>query len=286
MTVRVHVDTDPGDDPDDLCALAYLLGSPDVELVGVTTVDDADGRRAALVHELLRLADAPDVPVQSGRQPAAAARLLDRSVRDGAVVLGIGPATTLAAAERSRPGLLGSAHVVLMGGWLGPPARGYPAWPAARDTNVVRDVTAATEVRRAAGRLTVVPLAVTVTAHLRSGALSRLRASGPLGAWLAREVDAFGRAHGTAGLAAEHERLPDDLVLLLHDPLAAAVATGWPGAVTERRWLRTVAGDPDGRLAPAEGDDVDGRDVELVVDADGPAFAAHWSGAVEALSRG
>jgi hypothetical protein len=36
--LRVHLDTDLGSDTDDLCALAMLLGWPDVEVVGVTTV--------------------------------------------------------------------------------------------------------------------------------------------------------------------------------------------------------------------------------------------------------
>jgi hypothetical protein len=46
--------------------------------------------------------------------------------------------------------------------------------------------------------------------------------------------------------------------------------------VAERRRLRTAAGDPDGRLEPAGADDRDACDVDLVVDVDGPAFAAHW----------
>jgi inosine-uridine nucleoside N-ribohydrolase len=276
VVVRVHVDTDLGDDPDDLCALAYLLARPDVDLVGVTTVDDPDGRRADLAREVLRLGGAGELPVASGAQEVAAGDLLARSMAAGAVVLGIGPATTLAAAERARPGLLDSAHVVLMGGWLTGPPAGFPAWPASRDTNVVRDVPAAVEVRRAAGRLTVVPLAATVQAHLRSRDLPRLLAAGALGAWIVRDVEAYRDRRGTAQLAATHSRLPDDLALLLHDPLAAAVAVGWPGATVEGRRLRTAPEDPHGRLVPADEDEPDGRDVHVVVGVDGPAFAAHW----------
>jgi inosine-uridine nucleoside N-ribohydrolase len=39
--IRIHLDTDIGGDLDDLCALALLLGWPDVELTGVTTVLEA-----------------------------------------------------------------------------------------------------------------------------------------------------------------------------------------------------------------------------------------------------
>lgn len=37
--VRVHLDTDLGGDPDDACALAMLLGWPNVEIVGITTTN-------------------------------------------------------------------------------------------------------------------------------------------------------------------------------------------------------------------------------------------------------
>ena len=37
LCMRVHVDTDFGGDPDDACAVAMLLGWPDVEIVGITT---------------------------------------------------------------------------------------------------------------------------------------------------------------------------------------------------------------------------------------------------------
>ena len=43
---KLHLDTDIGGDMDDLCALALLLKLPDVELTGVTTVAEEQGRRA------------------------------------------------------------------------------------------------------------------------------------------------------------------------------------------------------------------------------------------------
>ena len=64
--MRVHLDTDFGGDTDDACALAYLLARDDVDLVGVTTVADADGRRAAYARYLLELAGRAGVPVATG----------------------------------------------------------------------------------------------------------------------------------------------------------------------------------------------------------------------------
>jgi len=33
--MRIHIDTDFGGDPDDACALAFLLGSPGAQIVGI-----------------------------------------------------------------------------------------------------------------------------------------------------------------------------------------------------------------------------------------------------------
>jgi inosine-uridine nucleoside N-ribohydrolase len=219
------------------------------------------------------------VPTRPGPL-STAVDLLARSVAAGAVVLGIGPATTLAAAERARPELLSGAHVVLMGGFVAPPAAGLPQWSAAEDWNVVYDVPAASEVRRAAGRLTVVPLAATAQAHLRGRDLPRLRRIGPLGRLMARQAASYRVDRDRVGLAATHQALPDDLANFHHDPLAAAVAAGWDGVTVERRRLRTDPSDPWGRLeAVTEG----GRQVDLVTDVDGSRFAEHWLATVEGL---
>ncbi len=300
----VHLDTDLAGDPDDVAALVYLLARDDVELTGITTVDDPGGRRAGYVAEVLRLADRPDVPLAAGAEvslttgrpsggpppgppywPAeAAARpgpvgaaldLLTDSISSGAVIAGIGPATTMALLERRTPGALRTAHVVLMGGWVDPPGRGLPQWGPGDDWNVTCDVVAATEVRAAAGRLTVVPLAVTALVHLRDGDLPLLGASGPLGDLMARQAAAYRDDEGKAALARANPGLPDDLANFHHDPLAAAVAAGWDGVTIEDTFLRTVTGE-HGRLERARPDDAGARAVELVVGVDGPAFAAHW----------
>jgi purine nucleosidase len=310
----VHLDTDLAGDPDDVAALVYLLARDDVELTGITTVDDPGGRRAGYVAEVLRLAGRPDVPLAAGAEvslttgqpsggpppgppywPAeAAARpgrvgaaldLLTDSISFGAVIAGIGPATTMALLERRTPGALHTAHVVLMGGWVEPPGHGLPPWGPDDDWNVTCDVVAATEVRAAAGRLTVVPLAATARVHLRDRDLPRLRAAGgPLGRLMAAQAEAYRVDEGKTALARANPGLPDDLANFHHDPLAAAVAAGWDGVTIEDTFLRTVG--EHGRLERVRPDVPAARRVELVVGVDGPAFAAHWLDTVTALTRG
>ena len=311
--MRVHLDTDLAGDPDDVAALVYLLARDDVELTGITTVDDPGGRRAGYVAQVLQLTGRSDVLLAAGAEvslttgqpsggpppglpywPAvgaalagpldAALDLLAASVAAGAVVVGIGPATTLAQLERRAPGALRDAHVVLMGGWVSEPPAGFPRWQAADDWNVTCDLVAATEVRRAAGRLTVVPLAVTAQVHLRERDLPRLRAAGPVGRLMARQAEAYRDDRGKTALALAHAALPDDLANFHHDPVTAAVATGWPGVTIESTVLRPVPGDARADGADAS-DDAAGRLVDLVVDVDGPAFAEHWLRTVEALPR-
>jgi purine nucleosidase len=64
----VHVDTDIGGDPDDLCAIAMLLGWPGVDLAGVTTSSDEGGMRAGLASYALRLAGREDIAVAAGAE--------------------------------------------------------------------------------------------------------------------------------------------------------------------------------------------------------------------------
>lgn len=68
---RVVLDTDLGTDVDDALALALLLGSPEVELLGVTTVYGDTGLRARATSRLLELAGVPG-PAAPGGLPVRA----------------------------------------------------------------------------------------------------------------------------------------------------------------------------------------------------------------------
>src|ERR1700759_1205785 len=62
----IHLDTDIGSDSDDLCALAMLLGMPDVQLTGITTNSEWGGLRVGFVRYTLQLAGRNDMPVAEG----------------------------------------------------------------------------------------------------------------------------------------------------------------------------------------------------------------------------
>ena len=304
----VHLDTDLGGDPDDACALAMLLGWPGVELTGITTTIDPGGRRAGCVAHCLRLAGREEVPVAAGAavsmttlqlaEPAgrhywpataiprlspagAALDLLETSIAAGATIVGIGPCTNLALLEIARPGSLGRTPVTLMGGWTQPPAEGLPAWGPEMDWNVQWDTRAAQIVGGAGVRLTLAALPATLQAHLRAADLPRLRASGALGELLARQSEARAVEAGMAELGRAHAALPDDLLNFHYDPVACAVALGWPGALIEEMRLRPVLRDGVLRFEP----DAAGPPVRVLVALDGPAFADAWLTAVEAAQR-
>lgn len=298
----VHLDTDIGSDPDDACALVMLLGWPGARLVGVTTSGDPDGRRAGCARYLLDRLGAGEVPVGVGGtadagaravaddrrywpgdveprpgRPGEAVELLRDSVARGAVVVSVGPYTNLAALERRTPGALAGVRVVLMGGWVETPAPGLPGWGPARDYNVQADRESARVVFETAGDLTLSTLTASLRVPLRRGHLRELRGLGEVGALLARQSEVHGAESGKSALGPEHAGLPDDLVNFHYDPLACAVALGWPGAVVAERRLRAVE---EGAVLRWLRDDDGGRPVRVVVDADGEAFSRVWLDAV------
>ncbi len=149
------------------------------------------------------------------------------------------------------------------------------------DFNVQWDTRAAEVVAETAGDLTLVPLPATLTAHLCAAHLPPLRASGPLGALLASQSEAHAGEYGMGVLGREYLALPDDLLNIHYDPVACAVAVGWPGVVVEEQRLRPVM---DGETLCFRPDPT-GRPTRVVVDVDGDRFAETWLAAVEAAQR-
>ncbi len=301
-SVLVHVDTDIGGDIDDLCALVMLLRWPGIEIAGITTVVDDEGRRAGYVHRILAMAGRSDIPVAAGEDVASgrfrctpgypsddvywgqapsprpgsidrAVDLLRRSIQRNAAVVAIGPYTNLARLEERYPGTLATARITLMGGSMPPPRAGLPPLGIEDDWNVQLDIQAS-EIVLQRGDPTLVTLGAGLETHLRRSYLQSLRRAGPLGNLLAQQAEAFAQDEGF------EERwgktcadVPDDTINFLYDPLACAIAVGWrEGIRTERLplelrqekgWLRLYVRSK-------------GKPTSVVVGVDGPRFSREW----------
>jgi len=307
--VLLHVDTDFGGDPDDACALAMLLGWPDVEITGITTNLETAGQRAGCVEHYLDLAARPDIPVAAGAEstltagqqftstwgddrywpdpvtpsPWSSERALDLlalSVGRGATILAIGALTNLALLELARPRALRDADIVAMAGWLSPPEDGMPDWGPEFDFNVQCDTKAA-DIVIGAANITFVPVPVAMHAQLRRRDLDRLRRSGPIGALLARQSETSASDNNMEAHGREYPGLADDLVNFHWDPVTAAVATGWSGASIEDVKLETQL---DGDTLVLH-EVPDGRSHRAVTGIDAHAFTDVWLTAVETADR-
>jgi inosine-uridine nucleoside N-ribohydrolase len=307
MAALVHLDTDLGGDPDDLCALALLLGRPDVELTGITTTSDAGALRAGMVEYVLRLAGRADIPLAAGADgslggyrippafpdleqhwpgglaprpapPGAALDLLAESISAGATVVAVGPYTNLALLEATRPGTLAASELIVMGGCVHPVPPGLPAWGPEQDYNLYQDTLAARIVFEHGNPL-VVPLEATLQVTLKRTQVPRLRAAGALGELIALQGE-LEAASGASALGRAHPGLPDDLLNFQHDPLTCAVAAGWDGAVVEELPLTVTLMDGLLRLSPDPG----GKLTRVVTRVDSAAFDEAWLRAVEHAS--
>jgi purine nucleosidase len=233
---------------DDSLALAYLLASESVDLVGVGTVagniDNVQGARNTL--DLLALAGRTDVPVAIGAagpqrgvfdggvphihgnivlptSPAhpveeSAAHMLVRLARlyPGELrVVAIGPLTNIAAALRLEPALPTLVkELTLMGGAAMVPGN----IGAIVEANIGNDADAAAEVFAADWFITMVPLDVTLAHSFEESDRQALLASDralpeALGRILDLYYDFYVGYYGRRASA-------------LHDPLAAAIAVG------------------------------------------------------------
>jgi purine nucleosidase len=309
--VKLHLDTDIGGDIDDLCALAMVLDWPEVELLGVTTVADDQGRRAGYARYALELAGRGDVSVASGADVALdcyrsrpglpdeaaywpepvppaptsldrALSLLERSIRQGAMVVAIGPYTNLALLEARSPGILRRANLYLMGGYAYPTREGFPRWGNDVDYNVQVDV-ASTRCVIEHSTPMLVPLSVTVETWLRRAYLATLRKSGLLARLIAHQAEAFARDENIEGLYGRTcSGLPQDTINFQHDPLACAIALGWDEGV-EICEIPLRLEIRDGWLW--ESIDEGGRPTRVVTKVDGSRFSEFWLSTVVGDTR-
>jgi inosine-uridine nucleoside N-ribohydrolase len=224
MSTRIILDCDPGHD--DAIALLLALGSPEVELLGVTTVagnqtlekttanairlldhvgrDDipvAAGAPRALVREGRVLPhvfgdtglDGPDLPPAARQpEPEHAIDWIAAKLADGAgpvTLVATGPLTNVALLLARYPGAR-PERIVLMGGAIG---EGNET-PAA-EFNMWADPEAAARVFDSRINLTMVGLDVTHQALMTSAHAERLASSGRAGKLVADLYEFYSRFH-------------------------------------------------------------------------------------------
>jgi purine nucleosidase len=194
------LDTDIGTDVDDVLALTAILGSPELDLAGVTTVYGDVLLRARMVARLARVAGRSVGPVVPGRGETRSGREvfwaghegalmpdLDQEEIDGgdpiallagsSTVLAIGPLTNLAAAVEVAGHRIG--QVFLMGGDF---------TTGKVEHNIKCDVAAAAVVFGSGVPATVIGLEQTTRLRLDAAMVAELEGAGALGELLGAEI--------------------------------------------------------------------------------------------------
>jgi purine nucleosidase len=241
VPTRIILDTDIGTDVDDCLALAVILGSPEVQLAGVTCVYGDVGLRARMVQKLLSLYGLRGVPVLRGAsepllglrpvyweghegqglvepedetqdETEDAVSFIVRTVLDnpGAIhLLAIGPLTNVALAMKREPRVARDlGGLTIMGGVLrGPGSLGLPYV----EHNIRCDPEAAHLVLTSGAPLTLVPLDVTTRVRITPEGVTRIAAA----------ATPFHNA--VVDQVRRYPRFARQGYTFLHDPLAAAL---------------------------------------------------------------
>lgn len=262
---RVILDTDIGTDVDDLMALALILGTPAIELLGVTTVYGDVDVRARMTKRVAAIA-AADFPVHAGESETLSGRevwwagheaslyddlgreridgtdavqfLIDSVCAEpGTVdVIAIGPLTNIAAAitrdERFVPSV---RHLWIMGGSF---ADEEP------EHNLRSDATAAALVFGAGIPTTIAGLEVTRLISMGSDAVDRIGGSAAIGKTIEAEIKQWWAFWGTEW------NVPHDPVTVLTLTRPELFKYSAEGAVTV---VTTGAEEGISRFTPGEG---------------------------------
>ena len=251
----IILDCDPGHD--DAIALLLTLASPELELLGVTTVSGNQtlDKTTANALRILEFVGRTDVPVHAGADvpllrpqdvaahvhgesgldgpelPAATTRAREQHAvdfiadqiraRHGNVTLvPTGPLTNIALLFALHPDAV-PERIVLMGGAVGEGNR----TPAA-EFNIWADPEAAQRVFAAGLDTTMIGLDATHNALITDDHTERLRAAGRVGAMVAQLMDFYSRFHRV--------RYPELAGSPMHDPVCIAHLLE-PGLVDVRR---------------------------------------------------
>jgi inosine-uridine nucleoside N-ribohydrolase len=296
MATKIILDTDPGHD--DAIALLLALASPEVELLGVTTVagNQTLAKTTANALKILEFVARTDVPVHAGafrplvREQWVAEHVHGESGLDGpdlpdpqtapadghaiefiarqveeqgdVVLVPVGPLTNIGLLLARYPGIerrIGG--IVLMGGAI---AEGNVT-PAA-EFNIWADPEAAHRVLTSGADVTMIGLDVTHRALLRPEKVEELRDSGRVGTLVAQLYDFY---HGQHVHMYGWEGSP------VHDALAVAHVIRDDLVRTEHRHVQVDIGPEPGRgrtyvdLWKRTGNE---PNAHVGVDVDGPGF--------------
>jgi purine nucleosidase len=231
----VLLDTDIGSDVDDLLALTLLIRSPEMRLIGVTTVYGDTVLRARMTRLVLDQLETRSVPIGIGARETLAGRPVWWAGHEGQGIPGldqvqidegitaadllqqaatehrgrlelfaIGPLTNVAEAISADESFATSLrHLYIMGGAF---------WMEQAEHNIKSDPEAAAIVFRSGIPITICGLDVTQRVLLREADMSQIReASGGIGSVLEDQVR---RWWAYTGATENH----------LHDPLAILAA--------------------------------------------------------------
>jgi purine nucleosidase len=243
--LKLYLDCDTG--VDDALAIAYLLATPSVQLLGIGTCNGNTSAVQAARNTLglLELSDVSDIPVAVGGgahrpdaevvhgdngvggvalpyggepDPRTATQLLRDLARDNPGelhILATGPCSNLGQALTEMPEVTDLvASVTVMGGAVRRPGNVTPR----AEANIAGDPAAAAAVLAATWPVTLVPLDVTMDNRWTEADRAALRAGGtPLHEALAGMVPVY---------FDWYERELGVREIPLHDPLAAAIALG------------------------------------------------------------
>jgi len=187
--IPILLDTDIGTDIDDAFAVALIARSPELDLLGVTTVSGDTEARARLAAKLLweaGLRRVPVVPGQPGRplpdeqtrwadgfkspqlRSGTAVDFLDATLRrrpGKTTIVAIGPLTNIAALLQKDPAITQKiSQIVMMGGSI---AHGYGDDPTpVAEYNIAADPAAAQKVFSSGVHIVMAPLDVTAMLQL------------------------------------------------------------------------------------------------------------------------
>lgn len=225
--MELLIDTDIGGDVDDALALALALESPELDIVGLTTVYLANEWRSGVIRRMLTTYGREDIPVALGADRPLLGRWDDSLLPAGGqsadthgapsvgaadfiiaqcearpelVLVPIGPLTNMATALIKAPHVIRRHPVVMMGGMV---TRARPEW------NILCDPEAARILFESDMDITMIGLDVTEQCRFTEEDIRRVKSTGsPKTALLGEMMDSFVRDFGY---------LP-----VLHDPLAVA----------------------------------------------------------------